>query len=244
VHARTCAATALAVALVASCGGHASQRAQRNPSTHVTTPSSPAPPLAPGVSLVGEAKPGVVKVVAAHGNATWRLTNPNALGAPLVFLVIGERPDAWLVQVPTRPNGTTGWVARNDLDVLLNPWALTVSLRRHLLSVFREDKPVRAMRVGVGSPTAPTPTGHYYLTELLQAPDPAGPYGPLAFGVSAFSEVYSEFAGGDGQIGLHGTNEPRSIGRNVSHGCIRVTVANIRWLARTVPTGTPMTITQ
>ena len=49
-----------------------------------------------------------------------------------------------------------------------------------------------------------------------------GFYGPYALGLSAHSPVYTSFAGGDGQVGLHGTNQPSVLGTDVSHGCIRV----------------------
>ncbi len=46
---------------------------------------------------------------------------------------------------------------------------------------------------------------------------------------------------GDG-YGLHGTNEPSSIGRAVSHGCIRMRNEDIRWLYERVRLGTPVFI--
>ena len=78
---------------------------------------------------------------------------------------------------------------------------------------------------------------------MLKATNPTGAFGPYAYGLSAFSNTFTEFEGGPGQIGMHGTNEPSSIGRNVSHGCIRMSVTNISWLAHRVPAGTPITIT-
>ena len=90
----------------------------------------------------------------------------------------------------------------------------------------------------------PTPTGTYYLTELLQPPDVNGVYGPYAYGLSAYSPVLTDFAGGTGQIGLHGTNEPAGVGTDVSHGCIRVANGVITRLAHNVPPGTPISIDQ
>jgi lipoprotein-anchoring transpeptidase ErfK/SrfK len=54
--------------------------------------------------------------------------------------------------------------------------------------------------------------------------------------------VLKRFAGGDGQVGIHGTNQPWLIGQSVSHGCIRVNNASIRRLARVLPLGTPVVI--
>ena len=52
----------------------------------------------------------------------------------------------------------------------------------------------------------------------------------------------TSFAGGDGQVGIHGTNRPSVLGRDVSHGCIRVRNAVITRLARLVPLGTPVEV--
>ena len=68
-------------------------------------------------------------------------------------------------------------------------------------------------------------------------------YGSFAFGLSAHSNVFRSFGfGGDGRIGLHGTNDSRTIGREVSHGCIRTTNPTILRLARVIPLGTPVEI--
>jgi lipoprotein-anchoring transpeptidase ErfK/SrfK len=90
----------------------------------------------------------------------------------------------------------------------------------------------------------PTPVGLYYITELLKQPDPTGPYGPYAFGLSAHSDVLNEFAGRDGILGLHGTDFPQGIGTNVSHGCIRMSNHAITKLAHVLPVGTPVRITR
>ena len=62
-------------------------------------------------------------------------------------------------------------------------------------------------------------------------------YGVLAFGLSAYSNVIRDWTWG-GVVGIHGTNDPSSIGHRVSHGCIRLQNAAIRKLARLLPLGT------
>lgn len=183
-------------------------------------------------------------VSATNRRRTWRLHDPNNRGADLLFLVVGSGPTAWKVQVPARPNGSIGWVRAADVDLQVDDYALRASLSAHRLSVYRDDVLIHRYPIGVGRPSAPTPTGRFFLTELLQAADPGGPYGPYAYGTSAFSDVYSEFEGGPGQIGVHGTNDPTSIGRNVSHGCLRLRFSDITALAHEVPAGTPLTITK
>ena len=81
-----------------------------------------------------------------------------------------------------------------------------------------------------------------YVTDVLDTGNDGGAYGPFALGLSAHSETLSEFGGGDGQVGIHGTNDPSSIGNNVSHGCVRVPNDIVSQLAAIVPLGTPVTI--
>jgi lipoprotein-anchoring transpeptidase ErfK/SrfK len=60
--------------------------------------------------------------------------------------------------------------------------------------------------------------------------------------LSGYSNVLTDFAGGDGVVGIHGTNDPSTIGKDVSHGCIRMTNENITKLAKSLPLGVPVVI--
>jgi len=60
--------------------------------------------------------------------------------------------------------------------------------------------------------------------------------------LSGFSNQLTSFAGGDGVIGIHGTNDPSTIGQTVSHGCIRMHNADIEKLVPVLPLGTPVEI--
>jgi len=170
------------------------------------------------------------------------LANPNEFQRPLVFKVQTVQPDWIEVMLPRRPNGSTGWVRAADVTMADDDWRLQVELGAHRLTVWKGADVIRQETVAVGMASAPTPTGDYYLTETLETGRPSGPYGPWAFGLSAFSDVYTSFAGGPGQIGLHGTNDPQALGGDVSHGCIRVTNEAITDLAQRVPPGTPISI--
>jgi lipoprotein-anchoring transpeptidase ErfK/SrfK len=61
-------------------------------------------------------------------------------------------------------------------------------------------------------------------------------------GLSARSDTVTEFNGGDGIIGIHGTNNPGSIGHAASLGCVRVPNEVITEIASLVPLGTPVLI--
>jgi hypothetical protein len=163
-------------------------------------------------------------------------------GTPRVFLV-RKRHGKWAqVYLPTRPNGSMGWVKRRALRFYVDHYRLVVRLRQHKLELWRKRHRLGRYTVVVGKHGTPTPRGVYYLVELLKPPDPHGAYGPYSFGISAHSPVLKTFNGGDGRVGLHGTNEPSLLGSSVSHGCIRLANANIRRLARILPLGTPVWI--
>jgi lipoprotein-anchoring transpeptidase ErfK/SrfK len=196
-----------------------------------------------GASLVAVAHRSVVRAISPTGTRKWYLHNPNADGAPLVMLVIGQRTGGYLVRIPARPNGSIGWIRASDVTIGITEYSMRLSKSHHRLRVYRLGVLKRSILVGLGRASAPTPSGKYFLAELLRSPNPNGAYGPYAYGLSAFSSVFTEFEGGPGQIGMHGTNDPSSIGRNVSHGCIRMGRTDIVWLARRVPAGTPITIT-
>jgi lipoprotein-anchoring transpeptidase ErfK/SrfK len=161
---------------------------------------------------------------------------------PLVLLV-HKRRGKWLdVYLPTRPNLSRGWISMSDVRLARDDFRVEIQLTRHRLIAWDGKHRVATERIATGKALTPTPTGTYYLTDLIRPPDPKGFYGPYAFGLSAHSPILTSFEGGDGQVGIHGTNEPSALGGNVSHGCIRVRNAAIRRLARLLPLGTPVQI--
>jgi len=163
-------------------------------------------------------------------------------GSPRALLVTGRQPGWVRVQLPVRPNGSAGWVPESAVELVAGSHRVEVDLAARRLTVFEDDQVVLETAVAVGAPDAPTPTGTFAVIDRLQSPDPASPYGPFALGLSAHSDTFSEFAGGDGQIGIHGTDDPTSIGQAVSHGCVRVPNDVVAQLAELLPLGTPVTV--
>ncbi len=177
--------------------------------------------------------------------ARFRLVNVN--GFPTVFSVLGSRggvpcvPAWYRVQLPRRPNGVTGWVRARDVQLVRVSTAIEIDVSARRLILRRGGRIVLRTPTAVGSSATPTPIGRFYVNQRLLPYDPHGAYGPAALGVSAFSPVLTGWAQG-GPIGIHGTNEPWSIGRAVSNGCIRVPNRVMQRLFRLVPAGTPVFI--
>ncbi len=220
--------------------------------TAATTPSSP-PTTVPAVdeavadhTVVATA---TVSRVVAHqapdpaSPEVGRFANPIPSGAPLVFEVRSQQGGWVEVSLPVRPNGTTGWIAAGTVALSRNRFRIEVDVSDHHLLVHDADQVVVDTPVGIGTGATPTPIGSFYLIELLAPADPSGLYGPYAFGLSGYSETLASFNGGEGVIGIHGTNDPTSIGRDSSHGCIRVPNDTITYMASILPLGTPVVIT-
>jgi lipoprotein-anchoring transpeptidase ErfK/SrfK len=234
------------VLLAAGCGGSGADP-DPDPAARRSTTSTTAAPQEGG-HVVAEATGPTVEVF-----ATRTATQPNRVldrsaeaSGRLVFLVTDDPgTDRLEALLPVRPNGSRGWLPRNQVVLSRNPFGVAVQLGAHRLVVTRDDQVVVEAPIGVGTGETPTPGGAYFIKELLRPPDPGGPYGPYAYGLSGFSTTLVDFAGGDGVIGLHGTDDPASIGTDVSHGCIRLDNGVITRLVEEVglPLGTPVAIT-
>ncbi len=198
-----------------------------------------------GASTIATARGRSVRVYAtAHTHHARRLRQRtfNGQRIPLTFLVRTRRAGRVQVELPTRPNQSRGWVRASDVRLTFTRLTIEVRRKAHRLRVLDGKRDVLSTRIGVGESISPTPPGRYFVTDVVRTKDPRGFYGPYALGLSAHSTVYTSFEGGDGQVGIHGTNQPRALGTDVSHGCIRVRNDVIRRLARQVPLGTPVVI--
>lgn len=203
-------------------------------------------PDLPSGALVAYARPSVSRVPAFRnpwGNRPFAVfDNPDQYLTRRVFLVkeVGdERIEAYL---PMRPNGVTGWLRANDVVLRRTDYRIDVDLSRNTLTVWDGDDRILRETVAAGTGGTPTPTGLFYTTIEYRTQDPGGAYGPYIVALSAYSEVLFSFAGGDGLIGLHGTNNPTLLGSDVSHGCIRMRNEAITEIVRTLPLGTPVNI--
>ncbi len=171
-----------------------------------------------------------------------RLANPRPDGAPLVFLVAERRRDWLKVLLPLRPSGAAGWVRARQVRLSQHDFHIVVALAAHTITVYRGATVIVREPIGVGRRQTPTPGGLYYTTELIRPPDPNGIYGPYAYVLSGFSGVLRTFNGREAFLGIHGTNDPAGLGKDVSHGCIRMSNAGITKLARLLPLGVPVMV--
>lgn len=84
--------------------------------------------------------------------------------------------------------------------------------------------------VAIGKPSTPTPPGNWKV--VFKSVDPGGPFGVRWMRLSVPW----------GSYGIHGTNNPKSIGKAVSHGCIRLYNEDVIVVYSKTPIGTPVNI--
>jgi lipoprotein-anchoring transpeptidase ErfK/SrfK len=163
-------------------------------------------------------------------------------GERTVLPVLGETKDWVRVRLPGRPNGRSGWIVRRGTLASTTRWHIVIDVTTRRVIVYRSGRVVRTVKAVVGKPSTPTPRGQFFVEEAIQlrATDVGAPF---ALALSARSEVLQEFDGGPGQIALHGLDNVGGIpGTAVSHGCVRLANAMMRWLVLRIGPGVPVTV--
>lgn len=165
-----------------------------------------------------------------------------------------EEPKAQVDPTPTpaKPAGMGGSLPR----------LLVLDRRQRLLRVMEEGKEVRRYPVAVGMPGWETPVGQFTVMEKTANPRwehpangqviPPGPENPLGSRWIGFYRDCRGRSGFNGQehlvvkgcvtAGFHGTPNRASVGRAVSHGCVRLFDEHARELFDLVSLGTPVTV--
>jgi lipoprotein-anchoring transpeptidase ErfK/SrfK len=135
--------------------------------------------------------------------------------------------------------------------VTVGTYKETIVIKRALnrLYLYDGDKLTREFKVATGQAIYPTPKGVWHIVVMWKNPTwypptqdswakglkpvPPGPNNPLG----------TRWMGLDAPgVGIHGTDEPTSIGYSESHGCIRMQVPDSEWLFEHVDVGTTVYI--
>ena len=113
---------------------------------------------------------------------------------------------------------------------------IVVSLQDRKLALVEDGRVVKVYRVAVGKPSTPSPEGTFTIERRVTnpiyqhkgvtiEPGPDNPVGTRWMGLSIKG------------YGIHGTNEPHSIGKAASHGCIRMRRKDVEELFSLVRVG-------
>ena len=107
-------------------------------------------------------------------------------------------------------------------------YRIIVDLSDRQLHLLDGNIVTRSFPVGIGRMVTQTPTGEF--TIVNKQANPGGPFGAFWMGLSK------------PHYGIHGTNNPSSIGHLVSQGCIRMYNVDVLALSKLVPIHTRVTI--
>lgn len=185
---------------------------------------------------------------------------------PATLSVLTESfPNNYLTAIPKEPStgsnsvfsapGKGGWVYRRPdpslpvLDAVVEavqpdlgqrsvipfyPITVQIDKASNLLGVVSGDVVLRRYSVALGR-GGTTPSGDLFVNRKVANPNPAVPLDANPYGTRALELSDTRYA-------IHGTNDPDSIGQNVSHGCIRLQNADAEEMYALVPLFSPVHI--
>jgi lipoprotein-anchoring transpeptidase ErfK/SrfK len=136
---------------------------------------------------------------------------------------------------------TVSAVAQSAIPATKPERLILVSIPDRKLAVIEDGVVLKVFSVAVGHASSPSPEGTFTVKTRLENPTyyhkgtviPPGPANPLGSRWMGLSEK---------GYGIHGTNEPKSIGKAASHGCIRLGRPDLEELFRMVKLGDTVAI--
>ena len=195
-------------------------------------PADPAPMKATDGEVVHPLRP--LPLYAKPGGRPFGTIGPHQMGE--TWLPVVDRRGGWSrVLLPSRPNGSTGWVRTDQVERRTSPYLVRVHLASRTLELFHEGTDVGSWTVATGRPETPTPTGRTFL--LGSITDENQSFSPVILPLGAHSDTLDTYGGGPGTVAIHGWPDSGVFGTAASHGCIRVPDDALDRLTR-VPLGT------
>ena len=181
-------------------------------------------------------RPGAARVGVVPGGSKY-------YGFPIVAWVEAVSPDGrWgLVELPYTWPRVEGWIKLGGLRRATTRVRVEVDLSSHLVTVRKFGRVLFRAPGATGAPSSPTPVGEYFVTDRVAFPAGSS-LGTFAFGISGIQPRLPAGWSGGNQLAIHGTNNPWSIGRSASAGCIRVSEATLDRLLPLLAYGTPVIV--
>ena len=161
-------------------------------------------------------------------------------GSPQTFSVAYVKGPWLAVRSSALGNTRLGWVRARRVSLLNRTPSLEVDLSKREL-VVHDVGIVRRMRVAVGAPDTPTPSGTFYVTDKLRGADFGMYYGCCILALSGRQPNLPEGWSGGDRLAIHGS-PTATWGQAVSNGCLHADEADLRYLMKSVPLGTVVQI--
>ena len=182
----------------------------------------------------------VLAVYAEPGRKPFAKVTPRQMND--TWLPVVDREKGWTqVLLPSRPNGSIGWVRTAQVVERHTPYVVRVHVGSRRMELVRSGETVGEWSVAVGKPSTPTPTGRTFL--LGSIVDENQSFSPLILPLGTHSDTLDTYGGGPGTVAFHGWPDASVFGQAISHGCIRVPADALDQLSQ-VPLGTLVIIDQ
>jgi L,D-transpeptidase catalytic domain len=125
------------------------------------------------------------------------------MGSPTWVPVVAEQDDWAEVLLPTRPNGSAGWVhlPSGAAEKAQDNYAINVNRAAFTLEILENGKSIGQWTIGTGNPEHPTPAGRTYIIASIE--ETKNTYSPIVLPLSYHSDSLETFGGGPGTVGLH-----------------------------------------
>jgi lipoprotein-anchoring transpeptidase ErfK/SrfK len=107
------------------------------------------------------------------------------------------------------------------------------------MTVLRDGRVVRHIRIAVGRAATATPVGLFAVTDVMRIAGGSSAYGCCALPITGHAP---NVAPDRNRLGIHGTSAEGTIGSAASSGCLRGRGVDMRWLASRITAGTPLRI--
>jgi lipoprotein-anchoring transpeptidase ErfK/SrfK len=212
-------------------GWHQVRPKQRKAAAHVIAL------VRPGRTLALHSRP--------FGPVLARVGAKTPFGSKRALAVVRTQRGRWLAVTEAGvADNRVVWVdARSgDLRYARTQLELVVDVSSRTLTVLRDHTVARRFSIGVGRAGSPTPTGRFSVTDELPGHEYSAAYGCCILALSAVQPNLPAGWSGGNRIAIHGTLSSSDFGRAVSAGCVHASDADLRYLMRTVPLGTPVLI--
>ncbi len=148
---------------------------------------------------------------------------PRQVGSPTWVPVTAKRGDWKKILLPSRPNGSAGWVYAGGaapVETARNEYTVNVDLAAFGLEIVHNGEQAGRWKIGIGKPEYPTPKGRAYIVASVE--ETVNTYSPIVLPLSVHSDAHETFGDGPGTVGIHTWPDDGFTAKADSDGCIRV----------------------
>jgi lipoprotein-anchoring transpeptidase ErfK/SrfK len=150
---------------------------------------------------------------------------------------------------PPVPRASAEAGTERELPLVREDARVVINIPSRTLWVYHGDKIARYFPVGVGRVGFMTPMGRFQVLRKVEEPGWENPYrakGAIRIAPGEENPLGTRWIGfhrqNGGEFGIHGTDNPGSVGKFSSHGCVRMKVPDAEALFDMIDVGTPIEV--